>query len=154
MHVAAFRNRSPRFAKALQTLPKHTFVTRLCDICPHPCSQAANHCFRDPFLLRTSGHSAHARFPQNERVDLRHLACGSDGLGLDLGHVAFLLIASLQTLAIAVIGKCVEKIYFETNARPPISWKKKSASFRPCLRAKMCAIAQRQRRFREMAIRV
>jgi len=66
----------------------------------------------------------------------------------------FLLIASLQTFAIAVIGKCVEKIYFETNARPPISWKRKSASFRPCLRAKMCAIAQRQRRLREMAIRV
>jgi len=66
----------------------------------------------------------------------------------------FLLIASSQTFAIAVIGKCVEKIYFETNARPPISWKRKSASFRPCLRAKMCAIAQRQRRLREMAIRV
>src|SRR5215510_7108304 len=45
----------------------------------------------------------------------------------------FLLIASLQTSALAVTGKRAEKIHYEPNDRPPISWKKKPASFRPCL---------------------
>jgi hypothetical protein len=40
----------------------------------------------------------------------------SDGPGLDL--LLFLLIASFQTFAIAVIGEYVGKIYFETKARP------------------------------------
>src|SRR5262249_16924052 len=140
--------------KGLYTLPKHTFVTRLCDICPHACSQAANHCFGDPFLLRTSGHSAHARFPQHERVDLRHLASGSDGPGLDLGHVTFSSHCLIADLRDCGHWQQRREDLFRDECPPPISWKKKSASFRPCLRAKMCAIAQRQRRLREMAIRV
>jgi polyisoprenyl-phosphate glycosyltransferase len=44
----------------------------------------------------------------------------------------FLLIASSQTFAIAVIGEYVGKIYFETKACPRYIVEEKSASFRPC----------------------
>ena len=56
----------------------------------------------------------------------------------------FLLIASFQTFAIAVIGEYVGKIYFETKARA-ISLKKKSALYRQCLRPKSRVVAQRRR---------
>ena len=66
----------------------------------------------------------------------------------------FLLIASFQTYAIAVSANMSGRSISRRRPAPAIAWKKKSASFQPCLRAKLCAIAQRQRRLREMGIRV
>lgn len=56
----------------------------------------------------------------------------------------FLLIASFQTFAIAVIGEYVGKIYFETESHP--RYKKKSALYRQCLRPKSRVVAQRRRK--------
>ena len=85
---------------------------------------------------------------------LRHMACGSDAQGWTSVMLLFLLIASFQTFAIAVSANMSGRSISRRRPARAISWKKKSASFRPCLRGKLCAIAQRQRRLREMGIRV
>jgi hypothetical protein len=55
----------------------------------------------------------------------------------------FLLIASFQTFAIAVIGEYVGKIYFETKSRP--RYIVEAALYRQCLRPKSRVVAQRRR---------
>jgi hypothetical protein len=56
----------------------------------------------------------------------------------------FLLIASFQTFAIAVIGEYVGKIYFETKSRP--RYIVEAALYRQCLRPKSRVVAQRRRK--------